>query len=219
MIHWKALRPQEFRAEKEPRDTVFLRVVRNRFLAGLVIVIPIVVTVKALGWLFLTVDSLFGPIALAAFGQPVPGVGVVLTLSIVLLAGILFSAGPLKRVLHAIEELLDAVPLVGAVYGAIKKVLQGFGNPDSPSAFQRFVFARLPGRTTPGFLTGTFTLTRLDGTSEAMCTVYVPTNHLYVGDVVVLSAGDVIETDLSVQDGISLILSAGASIPPDVRQK
>ena len=44
--------------------------------------------------------------------------------------------------------------------------------------------------------------------------MYVPTNHLYVGDVVVLPRADVIETDLSVEAGVSLILSAGASVPP-----
>jgi uncharacterized membrane protein len=143
----------------------------------------------------------------------------VITVAIVFLAGVLFSAGPLRRVLHALEELLDAVPLVGAVYGAIKKVLQGFGNPDAPNAFQRFVLARLPGRTTPGFLTGRFTLDGPDGASEALCTVYIPTNHLYVGDVVVLPARDVIETDLSVQDGVSLILSAGASVPSRIVRK
>ncbi len=46
-----------------------------------------------------------------------------------------------------------------------------------------------------------------------LCTVYIPTNHLYVGDVVVLPPSDVLETDLSVEDGISLILSAGAALP------
>jgi uncharacterized membrane protein len=198
---------------------VFLRVLRNKFLAGLVIVIPIMLTVKALSWLFLTVDSLLGPSAEVFFGRRVPGVGVVLTAGIVLLAGFLFSAGPLRRVLHALEGVVDAVPLVGSVYGAIKKVLQGFGDPDAPSAFQRFVLARLPGRTTPGFLTGTFTLTQPDGSSESLCTVYVPTNHLYVGDVVVLPARDVIETDLTVQDGVSLILSAGSSVPARILRK
>ena len=58
------------------------------------------------------------------------------------------------------EGLLDAVPLVGTVYGTTKKVLAGFGKPGSESAFKRFVLARLPGRTTPGFLTGAFTLSR-----------------------------------------------------------
>ena len=60
---------------------------------------------------------------------------------------------------------------------------------------------------------------REDGTIEALCTVYMPTNHLYVGDVVVLPADDVIETDLSIEDGISLILSAGASVPGAIGQR
>ena len=106
-----------------------------------------------------------------------------------------------------------------AVYGISKKVLSGIGGPGSEHAFQRFVFARLPGRTTPGFLTGTFTLRFADGREHEVCTVYVPTNHLYVGDVVVLPVEDVMETDLTVQDGISLMLSAGASVPRYVRQK
>ena len=58
-----------------------------------------------------------------------------------------------------------------------------------------------------------------DGSVETFCTVYIPTNHLYVGDVVVLPNDDVIETDLSIEDGISLILSAGASVPPAIGQR
>lgn len=195
-----------------------LRVVRNKFLAGLVVLVPIVVTAKALQWLFTTVDGLAGPLAERLFGRPIPGVGFATTLFVVFATGVLFSEGPLKRLLHGLEEALDAVPFVGTVYGSIKKVLQGFANPDSPKAFRRFVLARLPGRTTPGFLTGSFTLTRLDGTAQELATVYVPTNHLYVGDVVVLPMTDVIETDLSVEDGVSLVLSAGASVPARVKQ-
>jgi uncharacterized membrane protein len=111
------------------------------------------------------------------------------------------------------------VPLVGTVYGTTKKVLAGFGNAQEQSAFQRFVLARLPGRTTPGFLTGSFSLERLDGSTQQLCTVYVPTNHLYVGDVVVLPVEDVLQTDLSVEDGVSLILSAGASVPTRVGEE
>ena len=48
--------------------------------------------------------------------------------------------------------------------------------------------------------------------------MYVPTNHLYVGDVVVVPEADVIDTDLSVEDGVSLILSVGASVPATVAE-
>ena len=61
--------------------------------------------------------------------------------------------------------------------------------------------------------------TCFDNTQYTLCTVYVPTNHLYVGDVVILPVEDLIDTDLSVEDGVSLLLSAGASIPPVVTEK
>ena len=195
------------------------RALRNTFIAGLVILIPIVLTAKGLWWLFAYVDGLAEPIAVRMVGRPIPGIGFATTIAIVFLAGLLLSRGPLRRLLDGLEDLLDAVPFVGTVYGTTKKVLAGFGKPESQSVFQRFVLARLPGRTSPGFVTGTFTLKRRDQTVESFCTVYIPTNHLYVGDVVILPAADVIETDLSVEDGVSIILSAGASVPATVTEK
>jgi uncharacterized membrane protein len=178
-----------------------------------------VITVVSLRWLFVFIDNFARPYAAALIGHEIPGIGLITTLVVVLLTGLLFSAGPLKRLLDSFEDAIELVPLVGVVYGTIKKVFEGFGNLRSSDAFKRFVLARLPGRTTPGFLTGTFTLTRSDGTVETLCTIYIPTNHLWFGDVVVLPAQDVIETDLSIEDGISLILSAGASVPRSIGQR
>ena len=141
----------------------FSRHLRNLFLGGLVVVVPIVLTVNALVWLFRFVDGLAGPLTEAVLGRPVPGIGFATTVAVVFLAGFLFSFGPLKKLLVAAEQLLDAVPVVGVVYGTTKKVFSGIGGPGSGNAFKRFVLARLPGRTTPGFLTGTFTLKRSDG--------------------------------------------------------
>jgi uncharacterized membrane protein len=191
---------------------------RRRFLAGLAVLVPIILTVKALHWLFTFLDGLAQPLAKAIAGRPISGLGFALTLAVVLMTGMVFSLGPFKRLLEGFGELLDFVPIVGTVYGTTKKVLAGFGS-ESQQGFQRFVFARLAGRTTPGFLTGQFMLSRADGTEESMCTVYVPTNHLYVGDVVVLPAADILETDLSLEDGIGLVLSGGASVPPKIRER
>jgi len=196
----------------------FTRTLRNTFIAGLVILVPIVLTANGLLWLFEYVDGLARPLAVRMMGRPIPGIGFVTTIAIVFLAGVLLSRGPLRRLLEGLEELLDTVPLVGTVYGTTKKVLAGFGKPDQQSAFRRFVLAQLPGRMMPGFLTGNFTLKRGDKV-EAYCTVYIPTNHLYVGDVVLLPASHVIETELSIEDGISLILSVGASVPATLTEK
>ncbi len=193
-----------------------LGTLRNKFVAGVVVLVPIVITIQALRWLFAFVDGLAKPLAEYMVGTPIPGIGFLMTVVIVFLAGLLFSEGPLRKLLELVEARLEDVPLIGTVYGTAKKVLAGFGGDGAERAFKRFVLARLPGRTTPGFLTGSFELTSGDGQSRRMCTVYVPTNHLYVGDVVVLPVEDVIETDLSIEDGITLILSAGSSVPDKV---
>jgi uncharacterized membrane protein len=193
--------------------------IRRLFLGGLVVTVPIVLTVKSLVWLFLFVDGLAQPLGVLLVGREVAGMGFVMTVGTVLLAGLLTSFVPLKKLLDAFERLVETVPVVGLVYGTTKKVLSGIGGPGSEHAFKRFVLARLPGRTTPGFLTGSFRLRFKDGSEHEVCTVYVPTNHLYVGDVVVLPVDDVIETDLSIEEGISLMLSAGASVPSVVRER
>ena len=196
----------------------FVQTVRNTFFAGVAIVIPVVLTVVALTWFFHFIDAFAQPLAVRLVGRPIPGLGFVITLAVIFLAGLLFSSGPLQRILHGLEELVDVIPVVGAVYGTTKKVLAGIGKPGGGSAFQRFVFARLPGRTTPGFVTSTFRFER-GGEAFTLCAVYIPTNHLYVGDVVVIPEEDVIDTDLTVEDGLSIILSAGASMPSVVAER
>lgn len=196
----------------------FFRHARNKFVAGLLILIPIVITVQALWWLFNFVDEMAQPLAIRIVGRAIPGIGFALTVTILFLTGLLFSTGPLRRLLDGLEDVVEHIPLVGVIYTTIKKVFEGFGSMRNSDAFKRFVFARLRGRTTPGFLTGTFELQRNDGTTTTFCMVYVPTNHLYVGDVVAVEAENVIETDLSVEDGISLILSAGSALPEKIRE-
>lgn len=201
------------------RGSELIRVFRNKFLAGVLILMPVVITLKVLWWLLSYIDGLARPLTARLVGYEIPGAGFVTTVAIVFLTGVVFSVGPLRTMLESFEDVLENVPIVGTLYGTLKKVLSGFRGPSSQEVFQRFVLARLPGRTTPGFLTGSFTLSQRDGSSRFLCAVYVPTNHLYVGDVVVLPAEDVIETGLSIEEGMGFILSAGASIPRRVEER
>jgi uncharacterized membrane protein len=67
-----------------------------------------------------------------------------------------------------------------------------------------------------GFLTREFTLRRDDGASEELVAVYVPTNHLYLGDVVVYPRERVSFPDLSVEDGVRIFLTGGMAVPPQL---
>jgi len=195
-----------------------LRVLRNKFIAGLIILIPILITAKSLWWLFSYVDGLARPLMKTIVGHEIHGAGFALTVAVVFVTGLLFSSGPLRRLLDGLVEVLESVPVVGTVYGTIRKVLAGFGSPQSQQALQRFVLVRRGGTLSPGFLTGSVELVRRDGPTEKLHVVYVPTNHLYLGNIAFLPASDVIVTDMPAEDGISLVLSGGASVPRQVRQ-
>ena len=71
-----------------PKLTVTLR---NKFIAGLVILVPIVITVNVLWWLFQFVDGLAQPLFVGLVGRRIPGIGFIITIAIVFLAGVLFS--------------------------------------------------------------------------------------------------------------------------------
>ena len=89
-----------------------------------------------------------------------------------------------KRVLQRAEARLLHIPLFRTVYAPVKQLVAAF-SPDNEYGFKRVVLVQEPGRGyVLGFLTREFTLQRDDGT-DTLVAVYVPTNHLYLGDIVV----------------------------------
>ena len=122
-----------------PKPRGLIRVIRNKFVAGLIILVPIVITAQALWWLFTFLDELARPLIAGLTEYEIPGIGFITTVLVVLAAGLLFSAGPLRYLLDGLEEVIEYVPVVGVVYGTIKKVFESFGNMRSSDAFKRFV--------------------------------------------------------------------------------
>ena len=88
------------------------RVLRNKFVAGLIILVPLVITGQALWWLFAFLDNFARPWVAQLINHDLPGVGFIATVLVVLAAGLLFSAGPLKRLLDSFEEVIEYMPMV-----------------------------------------------------------------------------------------------------------
>ena len=188
---------------------------RRRFIAGLVVTVPLIATVAALVWIFRLIDGAMAPPVSRWVGREVPGLGIMLTALIVLLAGVVATNMVGRRILQRAEAWLLYVPLFKTVYAPVKQLVAAF-SPDNEYGFKRVVMVEEPSRgLVLGFLTREFTLTRGHG-PEPMVAVYVPTNHLYLGDVVVYPAGRVMYPDLSVQDGIRIFLTGGMAVPPAV---
>lgn len=188
---------------------------RRSFLTGLVVTVPLFITVVTLVWLFRFIDGVATPLSTNLIGREVPGLGVLITTAVILLAGALATNVLGRRILRRGEQWLLNVPLFKTVYAPVRQLVAAF-SPDSETGFKKVVIVDDSRRgLVLGFLTREFTLDRGNG-PEAMVAVYVPTNHLYLGDVVVYPRSRASFPDLSVEDGVRIFLTGGMALPPRI---
>jgi len=189
---------------------------RRSFLAGLVVTVPLFITVVTLLWTFRFIDGVAEPLALFWLGREVPGLGVLITGVFILVVGAIATNVIGRRILQRAEKWLLNVPLFKTVYAPVKQLVAAF-SPDSESGFKKVVIVDDVRRGLVfGFLTREFTIDRGAG-PEPMVAVYVPTNHLYLGDVMVFPRGAAFFPDLSVEEGVRIFLTGGMALPGAVR--
>jgi uncharacterized membrane protein len=194
----------------------FVQWLRRSFITGFFVTVPLVVSVAAFVWIFHLVDGLLGPVFTQRLGLDVPGLGILTTAAIVLVVGAVASNMFGKRVLQRTEFYLLKVPLFRSIYAPVKQLLAAF-SPDNQYGFKRVVLVEETGKGfVLGFLTREFVLDRGRG-PEPLVAVYVPTNHLYLGDVRVFPAEAVVFPDLSVEQGVRLFLTGGMSLGARLR--
>jgi uncharacterized membrane protein len=191
---------------------------RRSFITGFFVTVPLIVSVAALVWTFRVVDDFATPIAARLLGRDVPGLGVLVMALLVLAVGVVSTNVIGKRVLQQGEAWLLRVPVFKTVYAPVKQLIAAF-SPDNDAGFKRVVLVEDPSRgLLLGFLTREFTLDRGVG-AEPFVAVYVPTNHLYLGDIVAFPAYAVHYPELTVEDGIRIFLTGGMALPPALRSR
>jgi uncharacterized membrane protein len=184
-----------------------------RFFAGVFVTLPVVLTAWVFWLFYSSVDNFLAPLYEHLLGQHVPGLGFVTAILIIFCVGVFATNVVGRRVLQWVERIVRYIPLVRRVYPTVKDFVDAF-SPNRRSGFREFVVVEHPrdGAYAYGFLTGDV---RVEGTKpDALVSIYVPTNHLYLGDIVLVPRDAVLATGLSVEDGIRIILSAGTAAPP-----
>lgn len=190
---------------------------RRSFITGFFVTVPLIVSVAALVWAFRFVDDFATPLAVRVLGRTVPGLGVVIVAAAVLTAGAIATNVFGKRVLRQAEAWLLRIPVFKTVYAPVRQLVVAF-SPDNDAGFKRVVLVDDPARgVVLGFLTREFVLDRGQG-EEAFVAVYLPTNHLYLGDIVAFPSNRVHYPDLSVEDGIRIFLTGGMALPPKLHR-
>src|ERR687893_663244 len=168
---------------------------RRSFIAGFFVTVPLIISIAALVWIFGIIDRFTAPVATRLLGRTVPGLGIALTLLFVLLVGAIATNVIGRRVLTRGEAWLLRVPVFRTIYAPVKQLIAAF-SPDNEYGFKRVVMVEDPHRGwIMGFLTKEFTVDR-GAAVESLVAVYVPTNHLYLGDVVMWPPDKVFYPDL-----------------------
>lgn len=188
---------------------------RRSFIAGFFVTVPLFITVAAFIWLFGIVDGLTSPFYERLLGRRVPGLGIVTTAVGVLIVGAVATNVIGKRILQRADSYLLRVPVFRTIYAPVKQLVVAF-SPDNESGFKRVVLVNNGDSSALGFLTREFTVDRGEGPEE-MLAVYVPTNHLYLGDIVICGRDRASFPDITVEEGLRIFLTGGMALPPRVR--
>jgi uncharacterized membrane protein len=191
---------------------------RSRFLAGFFVLVPLAISVYALIWIFGIIDGLLAPVFLRLTGKELPGLGLLFTLLLVLAVGSLATNVIGRRFLARAESWLLMIPVFRTIYAPVRQLVAAF-SPDNEYGFKRVAMVSVEGRGwVMGFLTKEFTVDRGSG-PEPLMAVYVPTNHLYLGDIGLYAPDRVFFPDLTVEDGIRIFLTGGMSLPRTLQRR
>ena len=190
---------------------------RRSFIAGFFVTVPLFISVAAFIWIFNVVDGLTAPLLRSpARHDGFRASGIATTVVVIILVGAFATNVIGRRVLQQAEGWLLRVPVFRTIYAPVKQIVVAF-SPDNEFGFKRVVMIEDPQRGyVLGFLTREFTVDRGSG-PEPLLAVYVPTNHLYLGDVVICERDRVTFPDIAVEDGIRIFLTGGMALPPRLK--
>jgi len=184
-----------------------------RFITGFFVTVPAIASAWLLYVFWDFIDTFFSPGYERVFGRRIPGLGFLTAVLFILFMGTIATNVVGRRILARVERVFARVPIFRSIYPSIKQLIESF-SPEKRQSFKAVVLAEHPreGEFVFGFVTSEV-LVETPGRKREMVTVFVPTNNLYLGDVIMVPRQDVISTGLTVEEGIRIILSAGTATP------
>jgi uncharacterized membrane protein len=185
------------------------------FLAGLAAVLPVVVTASLLWWLGSTTERFLGGIirSLVPDGYYLPGIGIVAGLAVILLVGMLVDAWFFGRLFRWFEALMNHIPLVKTVYGAVRDLTDFVGGKES-SRFNQVVAVDIG--SPPMRLIGFVTREDLSSLPHALreddrVAVYLPLSYQIGGYMLFMPRSALIPIDMSLEEAMRFSITAGMS--------
>ncbi len=189
---------------------------KRKFIAGLFVSIPAIITVLVIGKFISFVDDLLEPVYFKILGYHTRGLGFISALVLIFLVGIISTNVFGKKIIGYLENIFLRLPVFKGFYTAVKQLVDAFSPDNQTSSFKKFVVIEYPRRGSYafGFLTKECTIkAENSGKESCLRVVYVPTNNLYLGEIVMVHEDAVFYTDIPIDEGIKIILSGGIAAP------
>lgn len=189
------------------------------FLGGLVAVLPLAITIAVLVWLVRAAESYFGGIARVVLPADwyVPGLGVALAIGVVLLVGLLLNAWLVSRLVALGERVLERIPLVKTLYTALRDLLRFFSRAGEGDDLKHVVSVEVqPDVHVIGFVTDDDAgrgLPELARDDDRLVSVYLPMGYQVGGYTLYLPASRLRPLDLSIEEAMRVVLTAGVNRP------
>jgi uncharacterized membrane protein len=193
---------------------MIVKKLRNYLLAGLIVLLPAVVTIYIFWWLFQFIDGLAGSMLALFTNRRIPGLGFVIIFALVLGTGLLTTNIIGRSLVSFWENLIFKIPLVSSTYKMIKQVVEAIGA--DQEAFQRVVLLEWPrkGVYVIGFVTGETRGEVQEKTVEDVLNVFIVTTpNPTTGFLHLVPKSEVIPLDMSVEDGLKMVISGGIVTP------
>ena len=193
--------------------------IKRYFLTGLLLVLPLLITCYILVLSFKLIDGILGGFInnylRSNWGFFIPGIGIILGILIVWVSGFIATHFLGKRVLSALESRFMGLPGVRQIYPSAKQIV-GFLFSKDKAAFKQVVLAEYPckGIWSIGFITNDSFAAANKETGQDLTHVFIPsTPSPWSGFLVLIPRENVKHLDISVEDGIKLVVSGGILKP------
>ena len=195
----------------DERKTTFWSILRAAFGSGLVVIIPAGITYWVLSGLFETIDHILSPLFERVIGYRIPGLGFATMVVLILVIGFL-SRNLIGKALFAfLEKIIGSIPLARTIYSAMKDLLGAFQMGGDGKSFRQVVLIEYPrlGMYAIGFVTNEIKLHSASASTDVV-SIYIPSPpNPTAGNLVLVPTNEVQVLDLSVEDGLKLVISGG----------
>jgi uncharacterized membrane protein len=191
----------------------FGRIART-FLSGLAVVLPIAVTFAVLAWTVTTAETILGPFVRAVLpGDTYPrGLGILVAIGLIFVIGVFMEAVYFRRLVAWLEELLNRIPLVKTIYGAVRDLMSLFSKAGTRK-FSKVVMVKLPGL--EARLIGFVTIEDFAGLAISAgpdeVAVYLPMSYTIGGYTLFLRRECLTPLELTLEEAMRFVVTAGMS--------